>query len=73
MTRYTVFLLQQAYPDQIEIMKHKSEKGFYIECWLLNEDRTPHMMLFDGGPFKNEIAIDNTIQNLLDIDLNKED
>ena len=67
---YTVFLLQQAYPDQIEILKHKQENGdIYIECWLLNEDKTLHMMLFDGGPFPNELAIDNTIQKLLEIKL----
>lgn len=39
MTRYTVFLLQQAYPDQIKILKHKQDDGIYIECWLLNETR----------------------------------
>lgn len=35
----------------------------------LNEDKTPHMMLFDGGPFQNELAIDNTIDKLLKIKL----
>lgn len=69
MRRYTVFLLQQAYPDQIEILKHKQDNGIYIECWMLNEDKEPHMMLFDGGPFPSELAIDNTIQKLLEIKL----
>ena len=72
MTRYTVFLLQQVYPDQIKILKHKQDDGIYIECWLLNEDKTPHMMLFDGGPFQNELAIDNTIDKLLKIKLEED-
>ena len=67
MTRYTILLLQQAYPYQIEIVKHKQKNGdIYIECWLLNDDKTPHMMMFEGGPFPNELAIDNTIQKLLE-------
>lgn len=69
MSRYTIFLLQQAYPDQIEILKHKRNQGIYIECFLLDEDKNPHMMLFDGGPFPNELAVDNTIDKLLKIKL----
>ena len=62
-------LLQQAYPNQIDVVKYKLENGIYIECWLLNKDNTPHMMLFDGGPFPDEQAIENTIQKLLKIEL----
>lgn len=69
MSRYTIFLLQQAYPDQIEILKYKRDQGIYIECFLLDEDKNPHMMLFDGGPFPNELAVDNTIDKLLKIKL----
>lgn len=66
MTRYTIELFQMAYPDQIRIDRHKVEKGIHIECWLLNEDKeTPHMLLFDGGPFPDDKAVDDTIQNLL--------
>ena len=58
-------LLQEAYPDQIEIIEHKTDKGIFIDCWLLNEDKTPHMMLFDGGPFKDKADIDHRINQLL--------
>lgn len=69
MSRYTIFLFQQAYPDQVEILKHNQDSGIYIECFLLDAEKTPHMMLFDGGPFPNELAIDNTIDKLLKIKL----
>ena len=69
MTRYTVFLFQSAYPDQIRIEKSKVEGGIHIECWLLNEDKEPHMLLFDGGPFPTEEKINDTIQELLAIQL----
>lgn len=69
MSRYTIFLFQQAYPDQIEIFKHYQGSGIYIECFLLDAEKNPHMMLFDGGPFPNELAIDNTIDKLLKIKL----
>ena len=69
MRKYTIFLLQQAYPDQVEILKHKQDDGICIDCWLLNEDKTPHMMLFDGGPFTDDEQIKNTIQRLLDYKL----
>ena len=66
MTRYTLMLLQSAYPEQIRIDRHKGDKGIHIECWLLNEDKTPHMLLFDGGNFPDDKAVDDTIQRLLD-------
>lgn len=66
MTRYTLMLFQSAYPKQIRIDRHKADKGIKIECWLLNEDKTPHMLLFDGGNFKDDKAVDDTIQKLLD-------
>lgn len=65
MTRYTLMLLQEAYPDQIEIIENKTDKGIFIDCWLLNKDKTPHMMLFDGGPFKDKADIDYRINQLL--------
>ena len=59
-------LFQLAYPEQINIERCQREDGIYIECMLLNEDKTPHMTLFDGGPFSNDNAVDDTIQKLLD-------
>ena len=72
MTRYTLMLFQMAYPEQIKINKSKVKGGIHIECWLLNEDKEPHMLLFDGGPFQNELAIDNTIDKLLKIKLEED-
>lgn len=62
-------LFQSAYPEQIKIEKGKGEDGIYIECWLLNEDKEPHMLLFDGGPFQTEAKIDDTIQSLLEVQI----
>lgn len=59
-------LLQSAYPEQIRIDRHKGDKGIHIECWLLKEDKTSHMLLFDGGNFPDDKAVDDTIQGLLD-------
>ncbi|MBP5425105.1 MAG: hypothetical protein J6Y33_03415 [Prevotella sp.] len=67
MTIYTLMLFQSAYPEQIRIDKGKGKDGIYIECWLLNEDKEPHMLLFDGGPFPTEAKIDETIQSLLEV------
>lgn len=47
MTRYTLMLFQMAYPEQIKIDKSKVEGGIHIACWLLNEDKKTHMLLFD--------------------------
>ena len=69
MTRYTLMLFQSAYPEQIRIEKAKGEDGIRIECWLLNEDKEPHMLLFDGGPFPTEAKIDETIQSLLAVQI----
>lgn len=66
MTRYTLMMFQMAYPEHIRIERHKGTDGIFIECLLLNEDKTPHMTLFDGGPFPNDKAIDDTVQKLLD-------
>lgn len=67
MTRYTVMLFQAAYPEQISIEKFKKEKGIYIECWLLNEDKERHMLLFDGGAFENEQEVNDMVNSLLSI------
>ena len=72
MTRYTLMLFQMAYPEQIKIDKSKVEGGIHIECWLLNEDKEPHMLLFDGGPFPTEEMVNDTIQKLLTVQLDKQ-
>jgi len=69
MTRYTVMLFQDAYPDQIRIEKYQKDDTINIECWLLNEDYEPHMLLFDGGGFKNDEQIDTLIEKILEIKL----
>lgn len=69
MTRYTVMLFQDAYPEQIRIERYKKDNNIYIECWLLNEDYEPHMILFDGGPFKTDEQIDTLIEKILEIKL----
>ena len=61
-----------AYPEQIKIDKSKVEDGIRIACWLLNEDKEPHMLLFDGGPFPTEESVNYTIQKLLTIQLNEQ-
>ena len=72
MTRYTLMLFQMAYPEQIKIDKSKVEGGIHIACWLLNEDKEPHMLLFDGGPFPTEERVNDTIQKLLTVQLDKQ-
>lgn len=72
MTRYTLMLFQMAYPEQIKIDKSKVEGGIRIACWLLNEDKEPHMLLFDGGPFPTEEKVNDTIQKLLTVQLDKQ-
>ena len=69
MTRYTLMLFQMAYHEQIKIDKSKVNGGIHIECWLLNEDKEPHMLLFDGGPFPTEEKVNDTIQKLLTVQL----
>jgi hypothetical protein len=69
MTRYTLYLLQEAYPEQIKIEKFNKEDGIYIECWMLNMDYEKHMLLFEGGPFKSDEQIDKTIQDLLNTEI----
>lgn len=66
MTVRTLKLFQLAYPEQTSIERFKGEDGIYIERLLLNEDKTPHITLFDGGPFPNDKSVDDTIQKLLD-------
>lgn len=68
---YTVFLFQIAYPEQIEICKIKSNEGIYVECLLLNEDKTPHMTLFSGGPFNNDGEIDDMVKKILACQLSR--
>lgn len=68
MTRYTVMLFQEAYPEQIKFEKQKTDNGLYIECWLLNKNKEPHTILFSGR-ISNESKIDNICQELLNIDL----
>jgi len=72
MTRYTLMLFQMAYPEQIKINKSKAKGVIYIECWLLNEDKEPHMLLFDGGSFPTEERVNDTIQKLLAVQLNEQ-
>ena len=72
MTRYTLMLFQMAYPEQIKIDKSKANGGIHVECWLLNEDKEPHMLLFDGGPFPTEERVNDTIQKLLTVQLDKQ-
>ncbi len=72
MTRYTLMLFQMAYPEQIKIDKTKVSGDIHIECWLLNEDKEPHMLLFDGGPFPTEESVNDTIQKLLTVQLDKQ-
>lgn len=72
MTRYTLMLFQMAYPEQINIKKSKVKGGIHIECWLLNEDKEPHMLLFDGGPFPTEERVNDAIQKLLTVQLDKQ-
>lgn len=72
MTRYTLMLFQMAYPEQVKINKSKVKGGIQIECWLLNEDKEPHMLLFDGGPFPTEERVNDTIQKLLTVQLDKQ-
>lgn len=69
MTRYTIMLFQQAYPEQIDIQKFKKDDKISIVCYLLNEDKTPHMLLFSGENFANDDEINSTIQSLLDYKL----
>ena len=71
MTRYTLMLFQMAYPEQISINKSKVKGGIHIECWLLNENKEPHMLLFDGGPFPTEEEVNDKIQKLLAVQLNE--
>jgi hypothetical protein len=67
MTRRAVLLFQMAWPEQIQTIKHYVDgNSFNIEAWLLNEDGTPHMLLFDGGPFKSDEQLDGTIKRLLE-------
>jgi len=56
----------------VKIDKSKVEGGIHIECWLLNEDKEPHMLLFDGGPFPTEEKVNDTIQKLLTVQLDKQ-
>lgn len=69
MTRYTLMLFQQAYPEQIDIQKFNKDDKISIECYLLNEDKTPHMLLFSGENFANDDEINSTIQSILDYKL----
>lgn len=46
--------------------------GIRIACWLLNEDKETHMLLFDGGPFPTEEKVNDTIQKLLTVQLNEQ-
>lgn len=69
MTVYTLMLFQEAYPEQIEINRCCQENGrVYAQFWLLNKDKTPHMLLIDGI-FLSEEAIDQAIQEWLDYKL----
>lgn len=69
MTRYTLMLFQEAYPEQIDIQKFNKGDKISIECYLLDEDKSPHMLLFSGENFANDDEIESTIQSLLDYKL----
>lgn len=71
MTRYTVMLFQEAYPEQIRFEKAKVENGIYIQCWLLNKDKEPHSILFSGR-VADESKIEKVCQEILSIDLSKD-
>jgi len=71
MTRYTVMLFQEAYPEQIRFEKAKVENGIYIQCWLLNKDKEPHCILFSGR-VADESKIEEVCQEILSIDLSKD-
>ena len=69
MTAYALMLFQAAYPEQIEINKCGMDDGHvYAQFWLLNEDKAPHMLLFDGI-FPSEESIDKSIQKCLEYKL----
>ena len=62
-------LFQEAYPEQIDIQKFNKGDKISIECYLLDEDKSPHMLLFSGENFANDDEIESTIQSLLDYKL----
>lgn len=67
MTRLTVMLFQDAYPEQIQLEKVPEENGIHLYCYLLNEDKSIHRLLFDGGGFKDESEIEKTINEIMNI------
>ena len=70
MTRYTLLLFQEAYPEQIKIDRiYKEDGSINIYCYLLNENKDIHMTLFDAGGFKNDEEIDNLINKLLSLEV----
>lgn len=68
MTRYTVMLFQEAYPELIQLEKFFEGDKIRLYCYLLNEDKSIHTLLFDGL-FENDKQIDKTINELLNIKL----
>lgn len=65
MTIHTLLLFQEAYPEQIQLDKVPEEGGIHIYCYLLNADKSVHRLLFDGAGFKDDSAIEATIDKLL--------
>lgn len=68
MTRYTVMLFQEAYPEFIQLEKFSEGDKIRLYCYLLNENKSIHTLLFDGL-FENDKQIDKTINELLNIKL----
>lgn len=61
-------LFQEAYPELIKLEKFSEEDKIRLYCYLLNEDKSIHTLLFDGL-FKDNKQIDKTINELLNIKL----
>ena len=64
MTVLTALLFQNAYPDFIHMEKYTDDHGLHADCYLLNQDKSIHRLLFDGT-FSNEKALDDTVQAIL--------
>jgi len=68
MTTLTILTFQNAYPDFIRFEKEQTKDGLLVECWLLNEDKEPHTILF-SGKLKNESEIETLCNQIMEIEL----
>lgn len=48
MTRLTLLEFQTNYPDYIKIDKSTKDYYTYFQCYVLNEDKEIHKLLFSG-------------------------